>query len=91
MARLQRLLLLCTHNPDPHAPICAWSRFDPDKGPAVGQEDKAPYDSVMAAIRDGWRVIRFPAPIPAYPGMELDTSYLKNEFVLERIEEFAHV
>ncbi len=89
MAQLQHMLVLWAHSPDPGAPICAWSHHDPTPGAKrrQGQEDKPPYDSVLAAMRDGWRVIGYPRPLPAYPGMELDTSYLKNEFVLERMQE----
>jgi len=42
---------------------------------------------LLAAMRDGWRVIQIPQQFPAYPGMELTTSFVKFEHVLEKIEE----
>ena len=38
-------------------------------------------------MKDGWRVIQFPQQFPAYPGMELSTSYLRFEYILEKLEE----
>jgi len=38
-------------------------------------------------MKDGWRVIQLPQQFPAYPGMELITSYLRFEYVLEKMEE----
>ena len=38
-------------------------------------------------MKDGWRVIQFPQQPPPYPGMELSTSYLPFEYILEKIEE----
>ena len=43
-------------------------------------------DAVVAAMRDGWRVIQFPQQFPAYPGTEYTTSFLKFEYILEKLE-----
>jgi hypothetical protein len=40
---------------------------------------------VLAAMRDGWRVIQLPALSPAAPGTEHATAFLKYEFVLEKL------
>ena len=37
-------------------------------------------------MRDGWRVVQFPQQYPAHPGMEYNTSYLKYEYILEKME-----
>ena len=43
-----------------------------------------PYDSVLAAVGDGWRVVQFPiAKLYNYQGQEND--YLGFEFVLEKM------
>jgi hypothetical protein len=51
----------------------------------AGDADKPPYASVLAAMRDGWRVLQLPQLQPAAPGAEHDTSFLKYEFVLEKL------
>jgi hypothetical protein len=42
---------------------------------------------VLAAMRDGWRVIQFPSLRPPAPGAEHDTAFLPYEFVLEKLVE----
>ena len=51
----------------------------------AGDGDKPPYPSVLAAMRDGWRVIQMPPCAPAVPGAEHDTAFLQYEFVLEKL------
>ena len=53
-----------------------------DDGPADCGE--WPYKTVAEAIRDGWRVIRFPAQVPAAHSQD---SHVICEFVLERFSE----
>jgi hypothetical protein len=89
MPTLQRLLILYAHSPDLASPVCAWSAFDADSTVAsdVGTSSTPPYPTVVAALRAGWRVIQYPIAIPAHPGHEHDTGFLKHEYVLERLEE----
>ena len=92
MAQRQILLVLYVHSPDLNSRVVAWSIFDgtaPDhsRDHSSGDADEPPYDSVVAAMRDGWRVIQFPQQFPAYPGMEYNTAYLKYEYILEKLEE----
>ncbi|WP_281284583.1 hypothetical protein [Nonomuraea diastatica] len=37
------------------------------------------------ALRDGWRLFQASQLIPPFPGHEYDTSFLKHEFVFERL------
>ena len=53
-----------------------------DDGPA-GYDDW-PYKTVAEAIRDGWRVIRFPAQVPAAHSQD---RHVICEVVLERFSE----
>ena len=87
--RKQQLLILYGANPSPDSAVGAWSFFDGtgQKTHMAGDGDKPPYPSVLAAMRDGWRVIQLPQQFPAYPGMELSTSYLRWEYILEKLEE----
>ena len=83
----QQLLLLYTANSSPDSAVGAWSFFDGTGRDhhMAGDADAPPYPSVVAAMRDGWRVIQVPALLPAAPGAEHDTAFLKYEFVLEKI------
>jgi len=85
----QKLLVLYVHSPDLHSAAVAWSRYDgtgQDRS-SSGDSEEPPYASVVAAMQDGWRVVQFPQQYPAYPGMEYNTSYLKYEYILEKMEE----
>ena len=89
MALRQKLLVLYTHSPDLNSTTVAWSVYDGtgEQKHTTGDSEEAPYSSVVAAMRDGWRVIQFPQQHPAYPGMEYHTAYLKYEYILEKLEE----
>lgn len=85
----QKLLVLYLQSPDLYSPVSAWSLYDGTgrSSPTTGDSDKPPYESVVAAMKDGWRVIQFPQQFPAYPGTEYTTSYLRFEYILEKLEE----
>jgi hypothetical protein len=83
----QQLLVLYLKYPSLDSEVCAWSAWDGTgrEHHTTGDSDTPPYPSAFAAMKDGWRVIQFPQLQPAYPGMELSTSYLRFEYVLEKI------
>jgi hypothetical protein len=85
----QRLLLLYTTTSSPESDVGAWSMFDGtgQKAHMAGDSDKPPYASVVAAMHEGWRVIQLSQLTPAARGAEHDTSFLKYEFVLEKLVE----
>ncbi len=85
----QQLLVLYAATSSPDSEVGAWSVFDGTgrKPHMAGDTDKPPYPSVLAAMQDGWRVLQLPALQPAVPGAEHDTSFLKYEFVLEKLVE----
>ena len=86
----QKLLVLYLRTPELHSGVVAWSEFDGtssgDHRHSSGDATEPPYGSVVDAMRDGWRVIQFPHQYPAYPGTEYQTSYLKYEYILEKLE-----
>jgi hypothetical protein len=53
-----------------------------DDGPS--DYESWPYKTVAAAISDGWRVIRFPAEVPA---AHSQNNHVICEFILERFGE----
>jgi hypothetical protein len=85
----QKILILYAKTPDLHSGIGAWAIYDGTgkEHPTTGDSTAPPYASVLAAMQDGWRVVQFPQQFPAYPGMELNTSYLRWEYILEKMEE----
>jgi hypothetical protein len=85
----QKLLILYCRTPDLNSEVGAWTVYDATgkETHTTGDSDTPPYPSVFAAMKDGWRVIQLPQQFPAYPGMELSTSYLRWEYVLEKLEE----
>lgn len=85
----QKLLILYAQSPDLRSGIGAWTIFDGtgQEEHTTGDAETPPYKSVFDAMKDGWRVIQLPQQFPAYPGMELSTSFLRFECVLEKLEE----
>jgi hypothetical protein len=85
----QQLLILYAANSSPDSDVGAWSIYDGTGRQAhmAGDADKPPYPSVVAAMRDGWRVIQLPQLHAAAPGAQHDTAFLKYEFVLEKLVE----
>jgi hypothetical protein len=83
----QQLLVLYAATSSPESAVGAWSLFDGTGREAhmAGDADQPPYPSVVAAMRDGWRVIQLPALQAAPAGGEHDTAFLKYEFVLEKL------
>jgi hypothetical protein len=49
-----------------------------------GDQEKPPYRSVLAAMRDGWFVMQLPT-LPTYArGHEHEVGHLPYEYILER-------
>jgi len=85
----QKILILYTRTPNLDSGVGAWAIYDGTgkEHHTTGDSDKPPYSSVLEAMQDGWRVMQFPQQFPAYPGMELTTSYLRFEYILEQLED----
>jgi len=93
MAELrQQILILHLSTPDLASKTVAWALYDGSlpadaRQMQSGDQEEPPYPSVLAAMRDGWRVIQFPQLAAAAAGAEHDTAFLKYEFVLEKLQE----
>ena len=85
----QKLLILYAANSSLDSPVGAWSLFDGTgrEKHMAGDADKPPYSSVVAAMRDGWRVIQLPQLRPPARGAEHETAFLEYEVVLEKLVE----
>lgn len=81
----QKILYLQSRRSDMRAEVVSWQLYDPDESeePAL-PTSKPPYETVLDAVRDGWRILQFPAP-QNYPFSEQNT-YVGYEYVLERFD-----
>ena len=80
----QLILYLYGKSTNMRSPLAGWALYDPTRPqtPTLPSDDP-PYESVLAAVADGWRVVQFPiAKLYAYEGQ--DNDYLGYEFVLEK-------
>jgi hypothetical protein len=87
----QQVLVLYLANSALDSHVVGWSLYDGTgrTSPTTGDSDEPPYESGVAALRDGWRLIQAAQLIPPYPGHEYDVSFLKHEFFFERIVDMA--
>jgi hypothetical protein len=95
----QRILILYLANSCLASETCAWAEYDgtgrhpyvepisDDDGDVVDM--KAPYASVLEAMLDGWRVIKFPGEQALTSDNAGRTGPLPYEFILEKIETVA--
>ena len=83
----QRLLVLYTQTNCPTSEVVAWSEYDGTGRDEFAELEERPYHDVVAAMRDGWRVIKFPDVKESTIGNGYASGPLENEFVLERLEE----
>ena len=83
-ARRQDILYLQSGNTSPSGPVVGMLLIEdgqPSDGPA--DPDEWPYQTVLEAVRDGWRIISFPnMALLAVP--ESEPMGLGFEFILER-------
>ncbi len=86
----QKLLYLYLGNGSPDSHTIGWSIYDGTgkEKPTTNVDAEAPYDSVLEAMQDGWRVIQMPILMPHFPGQEYNTDYLRFEFILEKLEDY---
>ncbi len=80
----QSILYLYSKSTNMRSGVASWAFYDATEPhePKLPSDD-APYESVLAAVRDGWRVVQFPVPT-LYEYSELDNRYLGYEFILEK-------
>lgn len=90
MPKLQRLLYISAESTHPQSPALSAAIYEPVAG-SVSQLDPTstglPYDSVHAAVMDGWRVIQAP---DQWAGLAAEAAgdVIGYQFVLEKIEDY---
>ncbi len=87
MSARQQLLMLWLASPTLEARVLGWAFHDGTAGAGPQPEADPPYATGTAALVDGWRLLQMSTLTPPIPGHERDVSFMKNEFVFERIVE----
>ena len=83
----QQLLVLYLGTSALDSDVIGWTRYDGTgrSRPTMGDSDEAPYATGLDALLDGWRLFQASQLIPPYPGHEYDVSFLKHEFLFEKL------
>ncbi|WP_163511463.1 hypothetical protein [Fodinicola acaciae] len=83
----QQILVLYLATSALDADVVGWSGYDGTgrTKPTTGDSDEPPYQTGVAALQDGWRLLQMSPLIPPYPGHEHDVSFLKHEFLFEKL------
>ena len=80
----QQVLYLYSKSTNMRSPLAGWAFYDPTiPQEPVLPESAPPYDSVLSALADGWRVVQFPI-VKLYDYEGQDNDYLGFEFILEK-------
>ncbi len=85
----QNLLILCLASSSLESQVKAWTLYDGTgrEKAITGDSESPPYETGLEALQDGWRVIQIPQLIPPAPGTEYSTSFMRFEYVFEKLEE----
>ena len=80
----QMVLYLYSKSTNMRSAIASWALYDPTvpHEPTLPSQD-VPYDSVIEAVNDGWRIVQFPRA-ELYQFSDIDNTYLGYEFILEK-------
>jgi len=81
----QQVLMLWLASSALDSRVLGWSMFDGTAGAGPQLTTDPPYGTGVDALVDGWRLLQMSPLIPPTPGHERDTSFLKHEFLFERI------
>lgn len=85
----QQVLLLWLAGPSLEAGVLGWTFYDGSDGAGPQLSGDRPYATGLATLVDGWRLIQMSALQPPIPGHERETSFLKHEFMFERMIDVA--
>ena len=83
----QQVLILYLSTSSLDSRVIAWAFHDgtgQDRR-MPGDEAEPPYATGIDALLDGWRLLQMSPLLPHARGEEFDTSYLKYEFLFEKL------
>ena len=85
MSARQQVLFLWLASSALDAGVIGWAFHDGSAGAGPQPDGDPPYATGVAALVDGWRLVQVSPLLPPFPGHERETSFLKHEFVFERM------
>jgi len=83
----QQVLMMWLASSSLDSRVLGWSFFDGTAGAGPQPSADPPYGTGVEALHDGWRLLQMSPLIQPVPGHERETSFLKHEFVFERLVE----
>ncbi len=83
----QQVLVLYLQTSALDSKVIGWTQYDGTghQQHMAGDQDRAPYATGLAALKDGWRLFQASTLDPHAPGDEFRTAYLKYEFFFEKL------
>jgi len=83
----QQVLVLYLGTSALDSTVIGWTRYDGTgrSHPTTGDSDTPPYETGLAALLDGWRLLQMSQLHRHTTGEEYETSYLPYEFLFERL------
>ena len=82
--RPSRIMYLTARSINMRSGIVGWAVFVPGEGPELKLPgDEPPYESVLDAVADGWRVVQYPIN-KLYEYKDLENDYVGFDFILEK-------
>ncbi len=81
----QQVLMLWLASSGLDGRVLGWSFFDGTNGAGPQPDGDPPYATGTVALVAGWRLLQMSPLSPPTPGHERETSFLKHEFVFERL------
>ncbi|MDE2846647.1 MAG: hypothetical protein OXO51_08085 [Gemmatimonadota bacterium] len=82
--RPSRIMYLTARSINMRSGIVGWAVFVPGEGPEFKLPgDEPPYESVLDAVADGWRVVQYPIN-KLYEYKDLENDYVGFDFILEK-------
>ena len=83
----QQVLVLYLANSALDTPVVAWATYDGTgrETHMAGDQETPPYATGLHALKDGWRLFQASTMQPHARGVEFDLSYLKYEFMFEKL------
>ena len=86
-AARQQVLVLWLAGPGLEGRVIGWAFHDGTAGAGPQLDGDPPFSSGVEALHQGWRLLQMSALVPPMPGNERETSFLKHEFLFERMVE----
>lgn len=79
-----KIMYLTARSINMRSGIVGWVVFVPGEKPKLKlPSDEPPYDSVLEAVADGWRVVQYPIS-KLYEYKDLENDYVGFDFILEK-------